>query len=46
MQRTLGEADARPDDDPPPSETVVQPVTATSKTSGARERRTHFMRPF
>jgi hypothetical protein len=24
----------------------VQPVSATSKTSGARERRAHFMRPF
>jgi hypothetical protein len=45
MQRTLGEDEARLDD-APPSETVVQPVSATSKTSGARERRAHFMRPF
>jgi hypothetical protein len=45
MQRTLGEDEARLDDEPP-SETVVQPVSATSKTSGARERRAHFMRPF
>lgn len=45
MQRTLGEDDARPDDEPP-SETVVQPVSAMSKTSGAREQRAHFMRPF
>ena len=45
MQRTLGEDDARPDDESPP-ETVSQAVSATSKTSGARERRAHFMRPF
>jgi hypothetical protein len=45
MQRTLGEDEARLDDEPP-SATVVQPVSATSKTSGARERRAHFMRPF
>ena len=45
MQRTLGGDDARPDDEPP-SETVVQPVSATSKTSGAREGRAHFTRPF
>jgi hypothetical protein len=44
MQRTLGD-DARPDDDPPP-EAVSHPVSTTSRTSGATERRTHFMRPF
>jgi len=44
-QRTVGLCAGLCDDEPPP-ETVSHPVSATSKTSGATERRAHFMRPF
>jgi hypothetical protein len=44
-QRTVGLCEVLCDDEPPP-ETVSHPVSATSKTSGATERRAHFMPPF
>jgi hypothetical protein len=44
-QRTVGLC-ALCEDEPPPPETISQPVSATSNTSGARERRAHFMRSF
>jgi hypothetical protein len=43
-QRTVGDCALFCDESPP--ETVSQPPSATSKTSGASECRGHFMRPF
>jgi hypothetical protein len=43
-QRTVGVCALLCDESPP--ETVSQPPSATSKTSGASECRGHFMRPF
>jgi hypothetical protein len=43
-QRTVGVCALLCDELPP--ETLSQPVSATSTTSGARERCAHFMRPF
>jgi hypothetical protein len=43
-QRTVGDCALFCDESPP--ETVSQPPSATSKTSGASEGRGHFMRPF